>query len=99
MIKDYVKPEYKIVEYTMSNGKVRYNIWVSNGVPNRNLLTMSGYTTLSNQCKTFLYQKHELDTITQLHSKILFKNWLREVKEYALGEMTRPDNYTGDLHV
>lgn len=97
MVKDFVKPEYEVVEHTMSNGKVRCNIYVSSEAPDRNLLSMSGYCTFSNQCKTFLYQKHEVKGIMQLHAKLQFKNWLREVKEYALGVMTRPDNYAVEV--
>ena len=97
MVKDYINPEFEVVEHLMTNGKVRYNIYVSTGSPERNLLTMSGYCTFSNQCKTFTYQKHELEPLMTLHKKLQFKNWLREVKEYATGAMTRPNNYAGEV--
>lgn len=92
MIKDYVEQEYEIVEHVMSNGKKRYNVYVANSLSPNNLVTMSGNMRPKRECQTFLYMRHEVDKVVEVHKKRMYQLWLREIDQTGVEKIPYPHN-------
>ena len=78
MSKVYIKPQYKLIGYTMSNGKKRYEVHITNYDIENTLVSISGDRRKPNNTRVFSYLRYQCDEIMELHDRLHYQAWLKD---------------------